>query len=68
MLKDCFKVFDSGKCVEFIFWFILIYCFLLKDNSGTISSTELRNVLKALGIKCSTDELKALMKLMDSDS
>jgi calmodulin len=38
-----------------------------KDGSGTISSDELRNVLKSLGENLTDDEVEEMIKLADRD-
>jgi calmodulin len=38
-----------------------------KDGSGTISSDELRNVLKSLGENLTDDEVEDMIKLADRD-
>jgi Ca2+-binding EF-hand superfamily protein len=37
------------------------------DGSGSISSSELKAVVQALGIAANPNEIKELMKLMDTD-
>ena len=38
-----------------------------KDNSGTISFNEIKNVFNALDIKCTDKDIQIFMKEMDSD-
>jgi calcium-binding protein CML len=38
-----------------------------KDNSGTISFNEIKNVFNALDINCTDKDIQIFMKEMDSD-
>ena len=38
-----------------------------QDKSGTISQTELRQVMQTLGVRCSEPEFKALLENIDTN-
>lgn len=44
-----------------------VTCFLFQDKSGTISQTELRQVMQTLGVRCSEPEFKALLENIDTN-
>ena len=41
--------------------------FNFRDKSGTISASELKSVFKALDIKATDQEIKLVLKQMDTD-